>query len=131
MVSRYGPGDPGHVETDLSQTVSPTGDVKTLVYQARTRMPTMRWPTITRPRARIAGEALAGESFEQWWRWCQAGELSYFEPGAPVALYWDADGVSNHIYRLVGRTTTEMERSVEEWNFLYPVEITGYRVPGT
>jgi len=131
MASRYGAADPGHTETDLSQTVSPLGDVKTLVYQSRVRLPSVRWSHVSRPRARIAGEVIVGESFEQWWRWCQGGELSYFEPGGKVLLYWDADAGTSHTYRLVGRNTTEMERAVEEWNYLYPIEITGYRVPGT
>ena len=115
----------------MSQTVSPRGDVKTLSYQSRTRIPVVRWSHVTRPRARIAGESIEGESFERWWLWTQAGGLSYFEPGARVALFWDADVNQSAIYRFTGRNSTEMERAVSEWNHLYPIEVTGYRVPGT
>jgi len=132
MAARYGPNDPGHIETDAGQTISPGGHVQTHVYNRRTRLPSVLWSHVTRPRARIAGETVVGESFEQWWRWCQGGELSYFEPGAEVRVVWDADNSGTyHTYRLIDRTSTEMQRAVQDWAYLYPIEIAGYRVPGT
>lgn len=132
MAALYGSNDPGHTETDMGQTVSPRGDVHTTVYETRTRLPSVRWSHVARARARVAGETVVGESYEQWWRSTQGGELSYFASGSAVRIVWDANvSATYHTYRLVDRTGTEMQRAVEDWNGLFSVEIAGYRVPGT
>ena len=131
MAAKYGPYDEGHIETDMGQTISPRGDVHSMLYTTRTFLPSVMWSHVTRTRARVRGEFYTAESFEQWWRDTQGGELSYFEPCAPVRLYWSADAGVYHTYRLTGRTSTTMERSVADWCGLFPIEIAGYRVPGT
>ena len=131
MVAAYGANDPGHTETDLAQTISPRGDVTSFVYETRTRL-AVQWTHVARARARVAGESVVGESFEQWWRYTQGGELSYFDAGSSVRLIWDADVPGTyHTYRLFGRTSTEMARAVMEWNGLFAIDLSGYRVPGT
>lgn len=130
MAAKYGPNDAGHTESDMGQTISPRGDVQTMIYTTRVRNPSVLWSHVTRARARIQGETTVGSSFEQWFRYTQLGELSYFEPGAPVRLIWDADVSATYTtYRLVSKTSTEMERAVAEWCGLFPIEITGYVVP--
>jgi hypothetical protein len=128
----YGNGDEGHTETDAGSTESPRGDVKTLVYNTRQVLPWARWSHVQVAYARISGESVSNSSFERWWRNTQGGELSYFEPTAPVRLYWSADVASYKTYRIAGRRGTEMPRVVEDWNGLYTILLERLvRVPGT
>jgi hypothetical protein len=128
--ARYGPNDAGHTEADLVQTVSPQGHVQTSVYNTRTHNPSVRWSHVSRARARIQGETVTGESFERFIRYTQFGELAYFRAGEPIRLIWDADTSSTYTtYVMTGRSSTEMERAVEEWAGLWPIEIAGYVVP--
>lgn len=129
----YGNGDEGHTETDASSTISPRGDVKRLVYNTRQVLPSATWSHVQKAFARAAAETTTNASFERWWRNTQGGELSYFEPAAPVRLVWNADSPSTYkTYRLPGLTSTEMTRVVDEWNGLFRIEIPRLvRVPGT
>jgi len=128
----YGNSDEGHTETDMGITESPRGDVKALVYNTRQVLPFARWSHVLVANARIQAETTVGASFEQWWRWTQGGELTYFEPLSPVRLYWDASVASYKTYRITGQRGTEMPRVVEEWNGLYTINLTRLvRVPGT
>lgn len=130
MAAKYGPNDAGHTETDMAQTVSPLGHVQTTVYSSRVRQPSVLWSHVTRARARIQGEVVAGESYERFWRYTQNGELGYFQAASPVRLIWDAtDHTTFSTLVLTDRTGTEMERTVPEWSGLFPIEIAGYPVP--
>jgi hypothetical protein len=130
MASKYGPNDPGHTEADRTEEESPRGDVWALQFQSKVILPSARWSHVTRARARIAGEVIAGESFERWWRNTHGGELAYFAVSPQVRLIWDADvSGTYHTYRLKDRKSTAMERAVEEWAGLWPIEIVGVLVP--
>ncbi len=127
MAPKYGRADRGHYESDMAQTVSPGGVVKTHVGNIRRVLPRCRWSHITRAKARAEYEPATGGSFETWWFQTQAGQLSYFKPGAPVRLYWDADVSDYDAYYLVwDKGGTEMEPSHEEWAGLWQIEIRGY-----
>lgn len=128
----YGPGDEGHTETDASTTESPRGDVKGLVYNTRQVLPSALWSHVPKASAKVYSETTTGASFESWWRKTQGGELSYFEPFAPVRLYWSADSATYKTYRIPGRNGTEMPRTVEDWAGLFRIELNRLvRVPGT
>lgn len=132
LASAYGNADEGHTETDAGSTESPRGDIKTLVYTTRQVLPWVRWSHTPKEFARISAETTLGASFEQWWRWTQGGELSYFETGSPFRLYWDAASVTYKTYRMATRKGTEMPRVVEGWNGLYDINLERLvRVPGT
>lgn len=132
IASTYGNGDEGHTETDFGSTESPRGDVRGLVYNTRQVLPSVRWSHVPKANARIAAESVSNSSFERWWRNTQGGELSYFEPGSPFRLYWDAGSGTYKTYRIAAKTGTEMNRSVEEWDGLYAIELARLiRVPGT
>lgn len=132
IASYYGNGDEGHTETDAGSTESPRGDVKTLVYNTRQVLPSVRWSHVQKANARIAAETTVGASFEQWWRYTQGGELSYFEPSAPIRLYWDAATSTYKTYRVPTRSGTQMERVAPEWDGLYAIDLNRLvRVPGT
>lgn len=132
IASAYGNGDEGHTETDQGSTESPRGDVKTLSYTTRQVLPWVRWSHVQKAYARIAAETTTGASFEQWWRYTQGGELSYFEVGSAVRLYWDASTSTYKTYRLSPRKGTEMQRVVPDWDGLYDINLERLvRVPGT
>lgn len=127
----YGNGDEGHTETDIGATESPAGDLKGLGWTTRKVLPYAMWSHVPVAFARISGEATTGASFEQQWRWCQGGELAYFELLAPFRVYWSADVATYKTYRYV-RTGTDLPRVVEEWNGLYTIRLDRLvRVPGT
>lgn len=129
----YGNGDEGHTETDSSTTESPRGDVKRLVYNTRQVLPSAIWSHVPKAFARAASETTVNASFERWWRNTQGGDLSYFEPCAPVRLVWNADSPSTYkTYRLPAMTSTQMGRVDDGWDGLFRVEVSRLvRVPGT
>jgi hypothetical protein len=128
----YGNDDAGHTETDMGVTESPRGDIKGLVYTSRTVLPQALWSHVPKAFARIAAETTVGASFEQWWRWTQGGELTYFYPLSQVRLYSDASTSTHKTYRIASHRGTEMPRVVEEWNGLFRIELNRLiRVPGT
>lgn len=132
IVSAYGNDDEGHTETDQGSTESPRGDIKTLSYNTRQVLPSVRWSHVPKAQARISAETTTGASFEQWWRWTQGGELTYFEVGSAINLYWDAATSTKKTYRCSSRKGTQMDRTVAEWNGLYDIALERLvRVPGT
>lgn len=132
IASYYGNADEGHTETDQGSTESPRGDVKVLSYNTRQVLPSVRWSNVLKAYARISAETTVGASFEQWWRWTQGGELTYFEAGAPVRLYWDAGSGTYKTYRIPTRKGTQMDRVDPAWDGLYTIELERLvRVPGT
>jgi hypothetical protein len=129
MAAKYGPSDAGHTETDMGQTISPRGDVHTMVYTSRVRNE-VTWSHVSRAKARIQGETTTHASFERFWRDTQGGELGYFEAGAAVRLIWDADTAGTYTeYRIVDRNGTQMERVVEDWSGLWRIPMSLVKVP--
>jgi hypothetical protein len=132
IASAYGNDDEGHNESDMGATVSPGGDIKALVYNRTTVLPSVRWSHVPKAFARTAAETTTNASFQRFWLNTQLGNLSYFEPASQLRLYWDSSTSTYKTYRCVRQQGTEMPRSVAEWNGLYDVELTRLiRVPGT
>jgi hypothetical protein len=130
LFAERGTNDPGYIQSDRTESVSPRGDVYALKFQHRTVLPMVRWVHVTKPRAKVVSETTVGASFEQWWRYTHNAELSYFAVCPPVRLIWDADtSATYHEFRLIGRNTTEMPRVVEGWDGLWTVEIRGIKTP--
>lgn len=127
----YGNADGGHIETDLSCTESPRGDLKGIGWTTRTVLPSALWSHVPKAFAKIAHETTVGASFEQWLSWTQYGTVSYFDVLAAFNLYPDAASSTKRTYRC-HRPTSEMPRTVEEWDGLFRIELTRLvRVPGT
>lgn len=128
----YGNGDEGHIETDMSTTESPRGDVKGIGWTSRKVLPSALWSHVPKAHAKIAHEVQTGASFEQWLSWTQYGSLSYFDVVSPFRLIWDAGSPSSYATYRCHRPMSEMPRTVEEWNGLFRVELSRLvRVPGT
>lgn len=124
--SDYG-SEPGHTEVDRSLSVSPEGAIWGAVYASRRHHPSIRWSHVGRAKAREAAETVAGASFEAWWLDTHGGRKSYFAGVPPVRWYASsADASPTTTLQLYKPTSTQMDRSVEGWNGLYPVEIGGY-----
>ena len=127
----YG-SEAGHTEVHRSEMVGTDGSVSALCYgQSRVRQPRVAWSHVTRPRARISGETTTGASFERWWLDTHGGTRTYFPVAPQVRWYPDSGVATYYTYRLTSRTSTEMQRADASWVYLWPVEITGYKVPGS
>lgn len=124
--SDYG-SEPGHTEADRSLTVSPSGAITGVVYTTRRHHPSIRWTHVSRARARESGETVVGSSFEAWWLDTHAGRKSYFA-GVPLVRWYasSADVSPAATLQLYKPSSTAMQRSVEGWNGLYPIEIGGF-----
>jgi hypothetical protein len=126
-VSPFGDNDPGHVETDLRQTVSPQGHVKTMYGNRMTVLEGLHWPVVTRPKTRQAFETdssgLVGQSWEQFWIDCVLGELAYCLPGTPLRLYWDADLSTATEYVLQGLDRNQPTMTLDRWSQLWKVDL--------
>lgn len=124
--SAYG-ADPGHYEIDASRSVTPGGQVYALAYGRRRLLPSVRWSHVTRARARIAGEAVPGQSFESWLLATHGGTRSYFVGAPPVRVYAGAADASPYATLYLTRPdATAMDRPAAPWHGLYSVEIAGY-----
>lgn len=125
----HGDGDEGDEVTDLLYTMAPDGTTHTV---GSTSMTTnhVKWSHLSRKRARISGEVLAGESWQQFWRDCHRGDLAYCEPGAPVRLIWDADVPGTYkTYKIVDKARAGEITTVQNWNGLYTLELDLVLVP--
>jgi hypothetical protein len=128
----YGNGDEGHIETDLTATISPRGDMKGIGWTSRTVLPQALWSHVPKASAKIAAETTIGASFEQWLSWTQYGTLAYFDVLSPFRLIWDVASSGTYKTYRFHRPSSEMARAVEQWNGLFTVELTRLiRVPGT
>jgi hypothetical protein len=128
----YGNGDEGHIETDLSVTESPRGDLKGIGWTSRTVLPAAVFSHVPKASAKIYSETTVGASFEQWLSYTQWGALSYFDVLSPFRLIWDVATAGTYKTYRFSRPSSEMARVVEEWDGLYRVELNRLvRVPGT
>lgn len=109
--------------SDLRQTVSPQGHVKTLVNTRYSEYRGIRWEGVPQARARRMHESVTGESFERFWLDCILGDQTYFQVGSALRLYWDA-GASDYIaVRLVGMPEFDPGLLVESWPGRYVIEL--------
>ena len=113
----------GHRVSDYRQSVSPTGEVYTLIGNHYRQHKSVRWTHVGRDRA-IDGANSAVISWQQWVRQCQWGDLSYFTVGAPVRFYSDAtNSTLLGAYNLVLNPSLELPKSLDQWTQLWAVEI--------
>lgn len=128
----HGDGDDGDEVSDLLYTMAPDGTAHTV---SGTSMTTnhVRWSHLSRKRARISGEVVDGESWQQFWRDCHRGDLAYCDVGTQVRLIWDADlapGVSNNaVYKIVDKARAGEITTVQNWNGLYTLDLDLVLVP--
>jgi hypothetical protein len=129
MWSKFGASDAGNDLSDAIYNISPRGDVL-MLYGQRRQENKVRWSHVTRARARITGESVTGESFQQWWRDCHLGELAWCSPGAKVRIIWDADVPGTYTeYRVVRGESLDPPQVQTGWVGLFPVELDLVKVP--
>lgn len=128
--SKHGDSDNGRRVTDLMQTVTPSGSVKSMKGRYFDVHERIRWTGISGKRAKIHLEEVTGESFERFWRDTQLGENSLFSVGTAVTFYWDADAGTNISGKLVGQATYDPARLVEGWTGRYVIELPTLVVQG-
>lgn len=123
MFAPYGLNDPGMEESDVRQAETPAGDVFTIYGQRKTVLNGLRWDAISHARARIAGESVSGESFQQFYRDSLLGERAWNQPGPQVRLYWDSDASDYDTYRLSGGLKTfEPRQFADASTLLWTIE---------
>lgn len=127
--TRFGPNDPGAARSNTQYLVGPRGHVSTLTGQRRRRN-TLRWSHVPRARARITGETIVGESYEQWWEDCHLGEIEDCITGAKIRYVWDADVDGTYTeYKIVDHAGVDPEPSVPNLATYWPVELQVFEVP--
>lgn len=120
-------GNGGFTEGGVSQTISPSGAVKTIVTTSRTKVPPVSWSHVTLARALQESEANGVRSFERFLG-CLRGTPSAFLPGSQVRVYWDADMT---VYTaIVPRIpeSNDLDPVDENWRGLYACQIEGWAV---
>jgi len=94
-------------ETDMTVLESPTGaQTHYLVYHRREVQTDLRYPQISRRKARIVGETYANESWQQFWRDVLNGAATYLTIGY-VRIYPDAGDDATHEDYWVGAGLAE------------------------
>jgi len=122
--SPFDQGDTGAVVTDLHQTVSPTGVVKTLYGNQYTMQRGIRWEAVSKARVRSYNASSTLAAFEQWWQAVHLGEgYTAFTAGSPIAFYPTADSDSYTSYKLMDLGTFEPAQTAQGWVGLFRVEL--------
>lgn len=122
--SPYDKGDQGHYVTDLRQTVSPTGIVKTLYGNKMQVLPGLKWEAVSKDRTKSYNTGIAYQPFEEWWRTVQLGEdYVAFTPGSQIYFFPDADVASATTYKLLDLGTFAPTQTVNGWAGRYRVEL--------
>lgn len=128
--TKHGDSDNGRRVTDLMQTVTPDGSVKSMKGRYFDVHERIRWTGISGKRAKVHLEETVGESFERFWRDTQLGESSYFPVGTGVRFYWDADLSTYVTGKLVGQSTFDPARMRDGWTGRYVIELPTLVVQG-
>ena len=126
MNSLFGPADKGWYESDAMATESPSGNVQA-IYSNRKQVNSIVWNGISRAKCRIAGEATAGESYENFWlSSVLATEEWAVGPGGIMRVYWDAgDNASHGDYKIVGDALQNFnpEKITANWLGLWSISL--------
>jgi hypothetical protein len=122
----YGNSDSGHRVVMMTQTRSGTGIVKTIVESSFVEHPGFTWSHVSAPYARGDRETGGSVSFENWWYQTQTGLVySYFPAGNGVAVFTNSSGNAVGSYKLLTDGTTRMDRTVPDWDYLFPITVRG------
>jgi hypothetical protein len=117
--TRHGDRDAGTPETDLRQTVSPSGGVYTLQGNSYDVIDGLRWNGVLGRRTRRHLETTSQESLEYFLRQTQLGEGGLFTAGALVRLYWDAGDTHYVQGRFLHEGRFDPDAMIAGWNGRY------------
>lgn len=122
--SPYDKNDPGHYVTDMRQTVSPLGHVKTLYGNRMIVLEGLRWEAVSKARVKTYNIGASYQPFESWWSSVHLGETyAAFTPGSKVYFFPDADVASSISYRLVDLGSFKPPQTVSGYAGLFRVEL--------
>lgn len=111
--------------SDMSVLETPdASNASYLTYNRKRVLPDLRYQTVTRQRARVAGELYANESFSQFWKDVINDDQSYFRTGK-VRIFPDADTDATSYQYWVGKGMRD-NRPVnvrEGWQHLWNITI--------
>lgn len=114
--------DAGFTYSDLRQSVSPTGDVYSVVGNLRREWPGCSWSHVSKER--FIGTAAQPMSWRQFVRDTQLGTLGYFPAGARCAIYSNATASTLlGYYQLIGVASTMGDQAVQGWAGRWRVSI--------
>lgn len=122
--SPYDVGDHGHYVTDLRQTVSPGGRVKTLYGNKMRVLAGLKWEAVINSRVKSFNAGSAYQTFEGFWQSVVLGETYVaFAAGSQVYFYPNADVASANTYTIVDLGTFAPPQLVNGWAGRYRVEL--------
>ena len=122
--SPYGKGDHGHYVTDMRQTISPNGAVKTLFGNEMRVLPGLKWEAVQKARVKSFDIGAAFQPFEEFWRTVVLGKYYAALPvGSTIAFFPDADVATSTDYRIVDLATFAPPQTVSGYAGLYRVEL--------
>jgi hypothetical protein len=107
------------IQSDLVQTVGPSGVVKTLIGTQHEVVEGVRWSHVRNSRA--VGTGTPG-TWQWFWRVAMLGHLSYVVPGDRVRFTWSTEAGSEEVY-LIASPSSSIPQVVDGWTGLYRVEI--------
>ena len=114
-------------ESDQSVLEAPTGTyVHRIVHHRKQVITDLRYPQLTRRKARIVGETYANESWQQFWRDVIDGDASAYLAMGQVRIYPDA-GVDGTYYDYwVGAGLSECRPTAlrEGWQGVFGISIS-------
>lgn len=120
----YDIGDFGHYVTDVRQTVSPNGYVKTLYGNKMRVLNGVKWPAVINSRVKVFNIGSAYQPFEEFWRTVMLGEVyTSLTAGSPIAFYFNADSSNTSTYRFADLGTFAPPQLVDGWAGRYRVEL--------
>lgn len=123
LITERGYNDDGTYSTDMRQTISPLGHVKTVWGNGMTEN-SLTWRFTPRAKTLTAGETTTNQSFETFWHKCILGEHEAFEPGPKLKLFWNADATTPATtYRSVGLTEFRPGIVSPGWTGLWDISI--------
>jgi hypothetical protein len=119
-VSPFGLDDEGADEPDQVHSESGAGHVLTLGYQRKTAQ-WVRWIGLSRAKTRIAGEAVTGESLQQFERDVIWAEATYC-PARKLRISPNADALAGSVYRSSAQITYQQmqENYLGLWRVEFP-----------
>ena len=103
--------------------MGPTGLVKRIVGSTIKEFRGTSWNGISRARAKLIGESVTYESFEQFWGDAHNGVHSYATPGAKIRFYWNAGAATYTDVKIVGQDEFDPVQIVDGWIGRYRVTL--------
>ena len=104
----------GAYQSDLRQSISPTGAVLSLAGNSYRRLRNVGWSHVAKARARAT--AATTMAFENWFYDTQIGGNGSFLPGSRIAFYTDATTPTLlGYYQIADLSTTDMDQAIQGW----------------